>query len=56
MKKTLSIFVVFALLIGGIIFQSVRLNNKSKEYEIAIANNKAYENQLDVIQEESKVF
>lgn len=56
MKKIINIIVIMALLVGIIIFQSVRLNNRTKEYEIAIQNNKAYESQLNTLNEESKVF
>lgn len=56
MKRIISVIIVIALLICVIIFQSIRLNNRTKEYEVAIQNNKAYENQLDVVQEENKVF
>lgn len=56
MKKIINVIIVIALLIGIVIFQSVRLNNKTKEYEVAIQNNKAYESQLDVLKEENRVF
>lgn len=56
MKNIINTLIIIALLIGVIIFQSVRLNNRTKEYEVAIQNNKAYESQLDLIQEENKVF
>ena len=56
MKKNIGIIVTFILLIGLVILQSVRFNNKVAQYEIAVSNNKAYEAQLDVLKEESKVF
>lgn len=56
MKKIINVIIIITLLVGVIIFQSVRLNNRTKEYEIAIQNNKAYESQLDLMQEENKVF
>ena len=56
MKNIVNVLIIIALLVGVIIFQSVRLNNKTKEYEVAIQNNKAYESQLSLIQEENKVF
>ena len=56
MKQIINVIIVIALLVGVIIFQSVRLNNRTKQYEVAIQNNKAYESQLDVIQEQNKVF
>ena len=56
MKQIINVIIVIALLVGVIIFQSVRLNNRTKQYEIAIQNNKAYENQFDVIQEQNKMF
>ena len=57
MKKIYIIIVaIIAVLILGVVVQTVRVNEKSREYEIAMQNNKAYESQLDVIQEENKVF
>jgi len=43
MKRIINVIIVIALLVGIIIFQSVRLSNRTKEYEVAIQNNKAYE-------------
>ena len=56
MKQIINVIIVIALLVGVIIFQSVRLNNRTKEYEVAIQNNKAYESQMDILNEENKVF
>lgn len=56
MKQITNIIIVIALLIGVIIFQSIRLDNRTKKYKVAIQNNKAYESQLGLIQEENKVF
>lgn len=56
MKRIINVIIVIALLVGIIIFQSVRLSNRTKEYEVAIQNNKAYESQIDVIQEENRIF
>ena len=43
-------------LCGFGIFKSIQSINLRKQYDIAIQNNKAYENQLDVIQEENRIF
>ena len=56
MKKSIIIIIIAALLVGMLAFQSVRLNKAKKEYNIAVLNNKAYESQLDLLQEENKVF
>lgn len=56
MKNIVNVLIIIALLVGVIIFQSVRLNNRTKEYEVAIQNNKAYESQMDILNEENKVF
>lgn len=56
MKTKLIIAAIITLLIGFIGIQSVRLHNEKKKYDTAIQNNKAYESQLDVLNEENKVF
>lgn len=58
MKNKIIIILLAILLVlcGFGIFKSLQSNNLRKQYEIAIQNNKAYESQLDVIQEENKVF
>ena len=56
MKTKLIIAAIIALLIGFIGIQSVRLHNEKKKYDTAVQNNKAYEGQLDVLNEENKVF
>lgn len=57
MKKIyIIITVIIAVLILGVVVQTVRMNEKSRQYEITMQNNKAYESQLNVIQEENKVF
>jgi hypothetical protein len=42
MKNIINTIIIIALLVGVIIIQSVRLNNRTKEHEVAIQNNKAY--------------
>lgn len=56
MKTKLITTAIIALLIGFIGVQSVRLHNEKKKYDTAIQNNKAYESQLNVIQDENKIF
>ena len=56
MKKIISIIIVIALLVGVIIFQSVRLNKQQNKYNIAIQNNKAYASQVDKLNNEKKAF
>lgn len=56
MKNITNVLIIIALLVGVIIFQSVRFNNRTKQYEVAIQNNKAYESQLFELNEENKVF
>lgn len=57
--KNKIIIVLLAILLGlcGFgIFKSIQSSNLRKQYDIAMQNNKAYESQLDVIQEENRVF
>lgn len=57
--KNKIIIILLAILLGlcGFgIFKSIQSNNLRKQYDIAMQNNKAYESQLDVIQEENRVF
>jgi hypothetical protein len=56
-NKIIIILIVILLgLCGFGIFKSIQSNNFRKQYDIAMQNNKAYESQLDVIQEENRVF
>lgn len=48
--------VITVLLLGLIAFQYNRNHELKRQYDIAIQNNKAYESQFDVIQEENRVF
>ena len=54
--KTRSILIIFGILIALIIMQSIKYKNLNQKYDIAVQNNKAYESQLEVSQEENKVF
>lgn len=57
--KNKVIIILLAILLGlcGFgVFKSIQSNNFRKQYDIAMQNNKAYESQLDVIQEENRVF
>ena len=56
MKIKLILISTIVLLIGVITFQFVRTNNIKKDYNVVLQNNKAYESQLDVIQDENKIF
>lgn len=58
MKKYLIIIVIIiaVLLTGTIAFQSVRIGKIKNQYYTAVQNNKAYESQLDLVQEQNKVF
>lgn len=44
------------MLCGFGIFKSIEYSKLSRKYDTAIQNNKAYESQLDVIQDENKIF
>jgi len=53
------IIILLAVLLGlcGFgIFKSIQASKIRKQYDIAMQNNKAYESQLDVIQEENRIF
>ena len=57
--KNKIIIILLAILLGlcgFCIFKSIQSSNLRKQYDIAMQNNKAYESQLDVIQEENRVF
>lgn len=58
MKKYLYIaaIVIVVLLIGFGIAQTMRCSNIKQQYDIAVQNNKAYESQLSVTQEQNKIF
>lgn len=58
MKKYIYIiaFAIVVLLLGIGLIQTSRLSNLQQQYDIAVSNNKAYESQIDVLQEQSKVF
>ena len=58
MKDKIIIILLAVLLglFGFCIFKSIQASKIRKQYNIAMQNNKAYESQLDVIQEENKVF
>ena len=56
MKNIVNTIIIIALLVGVIILQSVRLNNRTKEYEVALQNNKSYESQLNTLNGENKMF
>lgn len=44
------------MLCGFGIFKSIEYSKLSRQYDTAVQNNKAYEGQLDVLNEENKVF
>ena len=57
--KNKIIIILLAILLGlcGFgIFKSIQSSNLRKQYDIAVQNNKAYESQLDVIQEQNRIF
>lgn len=56
MKKYIYIIIALVILCGFGIFKSIEYSKLSRKYNTAIQNNKAYESQLDVIQDENKVF
>lgn len=58
MKKYLYIIaaVVVSVLVGLCIFEIVTNNNLKEQYSIAVQNNKAYESQIDLLNQENKVF
>lgn len=56
MKKYTYIIIALVILCGFGIFKSIEYSKLSRKYDIAIQNNKAYESQLDVIQDENKIF
>ena len=55
-KIIITLLAILLGLCGFCIFKSVQSSNLRKQYDIAMQNNKAYESQLDVIQEENRVF
>ena len=56
MKKYTYIIIALVVLCGFGIFKSIEYSKLSRKYDIAIQNNKAYESQLDVIQDKNKIF
>lgn len=56
MKIKIILVSIIVLLIGIITFQYAKTNSIKKDYDIALQNNKAYESQLDIINNENKVF
>lgn len=53
------IIILFAILLalcGFGVFKTIQSSNLRKQYDIAMQNNKAYESQLDVVQEENRIF
>lgn len=56
MKIKIILVSIIVLLIGVITFQYAKTNSIKKDYDIALQNNKAYESQLDIINNENKVF
>lgn len=56
MKKIINIIAIIALLVGAVIFQSVRLDRQQDKYDTAIQNNKAYVSQIDELNNEKKAF
>lgn len=56
MKIKIILVSIIVLLIGVITFQYAKTNSIKKDYDIALQNNKAYESQLDIINNENNVF
>lgn len=56
MKKYTYIIIALVILCGFGIFKSIEYSKLSRKYDTAIQNNKAYESQLDILNEENKVF
>lgn len=56
MKKYIYIIIALVILCWFGIFKSIEYSKLSRKYDIAIQNNKAYESQLDVIQDQNKIF
>ena len=58
MKKYIYIIAIaiVVLLAGFGLVQTMRYSNAMQQYDIAVQNNKAYESQLDLVQEQNKVF
>lgn len=56
MKKYIYIIIALVILCGFGIFKSIEYSKLSRKYDTAIQNNKAYESQLNVIQDENKIF
>lgn len=56
MKKYIYIIIALVILCGFGIFKSIEYSKLSRKYDTAIQNNKAYESQLDILNEENKVF
>ena len=56
MKNIINTIVIIALLVGIIIFQSVRLDRQQDKYNTAVQNNKAYVSQINELNDEKKAF
>lgn len=56
MKIKIILVSIIVLLIGIITFQYAKTNSVKKDYDIALQNNKAYESQLDIVNNENKAF
>lgn len=56
MKIKIILISIIILLLGIVSFQCVRNQHIRNDYEVALQNNKAYESQLDIINNENKVF
>ena len=56
MKRIYQSIAVIAFLVLLVVIQSVRLDNANNRYDDAMQNNKAYESQINVLQDEKKVF
>lgn len=58
MKNKIIIFlsIIILVLCGFGVWKTIQTSNLREEYSIAMQNNKAYENQLQVINEQNKVF
>lgn len=55
-KIILVLAVIIIALCGFGVWKTIQTQNLHKQYDIAVQNNKAYESQLDVIQEENRLF
>lgn len=56
MKLKIIIISIIAALLALFVIQSIRYDNVRQQYQTAVQNNKAYESQMNTLNQENKVF